>query len=79
MKWNIMIKIQLLRILTVEERTEENGQVFNIVDQNLQGFAINGFDDIGSRFVQIDNPIQNFLFLHQITCKATPHIKLQSQ
>lgn len=49
-----------------EKLTEKYGQMFDIVDENLQSFAIDGFNDVWIRFVQFQNPIQNFILFGQI-------------
>lgn len=48
--------------------TEEDGEVVDFIDQSLQSFAVDALDDGVRRAVQAEHPLQNGLFVHQITC-----------
>lgn len=40
--------------------------MFDIIDQNLQRFAINRLDDIRIGLIQVQHPFQDLVLLHQI-------------
>lgn len=63
-----------------EKLTEKYGQMFDIVDKNLQSFAIDGFNDVRIRFVQFQNPIQNLILFGQIAgVNRTEFVAVESE
>lgn len=47
--------------------TKEYSQVFDVVDENLQGLAVDVLDDVGRGGAQIEDPFKDLLFMHQIS------------
>lgn len=40
--------------------------MLDVVDENLQCFAVDGLDDVRVRFVQLQDPLQDLVLVHEV-------------